>query len=219
MAALQHVPTVTMADLAAFHLRVYGTACKSVESTYDERHDQATEHAGLGLYPDSIPRTLTDDQVAIFRHSEIHALFQQRRTEWERKLQAEEDLEHDDELPENPQKRPGLPSGLSMQAANEYVDDTGDEEEYERFLITEEEQRNAALKNQKRKRSLVPLEKDRTISTRRTVRELDAVINTDAVLDYGEESTGPVVHSSKRDDHAASVPKQGRKIWWPTIGG
>jgi hypothetical protein len=39
------------------------------EEYYDEEEDD-----GLGYYPDGVKRTLTDEQIAIFRHSELEAL-------------------------------------------------------------------------------------------------------------------------------------------------
>jgi hypothetical protein len=42
---------------------------------YDEWYDDDEEEDdGLGYYPDGVKRTLTDDQIAIFRHSEMEAL-------------------------------------------------------------------------------------------------------------------------------------------------
>lgn len=37
------------------------------------------EEDGLGYYPDGVKRTLTNEQIAIFRHSEIQALLRERR--------------------------------------------------------------------------------------------------------------------------------------------
>lgn len=41
---------------------------KYEEEIYDEEND------GLGFYPDGVKRTLTDEQIAIFRHSEMEAI-------------------------------------------------------------------------------------------------------------------------------------------------
>lgn len=45
---------------------------------YDE------EEADLGYYQDGVKRTLTDEQIEIFRHSEIHALLRKRQLEQDR---------------------------------------------------------------------------------------------------------------------------------------
>lgn len=49
----------------------------------------------MGYYPDGVKRTLTDEQIRIFRHSEIHALLRERQLEEERRLQEEEDSARD----------------------------------------------------------------------------------------------------------------------------
>lgn len=40
----------------------------------EEYYDDLEEDDGLGYYPDGAKRTLTDEQIAMFRHSELHAL-------------------------------------------------------------------------------------------------------------------------------------------------
>ena len=57
--------------------------------------EQEDEYDGLGCYEDGFRRTLTDEQVAIFRHSEIQTLLRKRR-------HAEEAKEY--EAIEHPQK-------------------------------------------------------------------------------------------------------------------
>ncbi|RYP49158.1 hypothetical protein DL769_011119 [Monosporascus sp. CRB-8-3] len=51
------------------------------ERSYDEHYydgyeeeEEEEEDDGLGYYPDGVKRTLTDEQIAIFRHSEIESL-------------------------------------------------------------------------------------------------------------------------------------------------
>lgn len=50
---------------------------ETAEEYYDEEDD------GLGYYPDGTKRTLTDEQIAMFRHSEIQAILRQRRLQKE----------------------------------------------------------------------------------------------------------------------------------------
>jgi Protein of unknown function (DUF3807) len=45
----------------------------------EEYVEEAEEDDGLGYYDDGVKRTLTDAQIAIFRHSEIQALLRERR--------------------------------------------------------------------------------------------------------------------------------------------
>lgn len=78
-------------DLKCFHARHYphvavpnvivdagesslGDGHASTPVEYDGEDDD-----GLGYYPDGVKRTLTDEQVAMFRHSEIQALLRERR--------------------------------------------------------------------------------------------------------------------------------------------
>jgi hypothetical protein len=50
---------------------------EAAEEYFDEADD------GLGYYPDGTKRTLTDEQIAMFRHSEIHAMLRKRRLQKE----------------------------------------------------------------------------------------------------------------------------------------
>lgn len=57
---------------------------KDTEEVSKEWYDvYEDEDDGLGYYPDGVKRTLTDDQIAMFRHSEIQTLLrkQQRAAE------------------------------------------------------------------------------------------------------------------------------------------
>lgn len=49
---------------------------------------EVVEDDWLGSYPDGTPRTLTDEEIAIFRHSEIQALVRERRLAKERDGEA-----------------------------------------------------------------------------------------------------------------------------------
>jgi hypothetical protein len=63
------------------------------EEYYEEEDD------GLGYYPDGVKRTLTDEQIAIFRHSELEALRRVKESSKIRKettnTNSEEDAAHD----------------------------------------------------------------------------------------------------------------------------
>ena len=45
----------------------------------EEEYAEEVEDDGLGYYEDGVKRTLTDEQIEIFRHSEIEALLRRRR--------------------------------------------------------------------------------------------------------------------------------------------
>ncbi|KAL4784718.1 hypothetical protein BJX76DRAFT_356832 [Aspergillus varians] len=82
-----HVPPVTLEDLQAFQAKHFPTTIKPLVQpppsqtqgrTYEETHDVDVVE-DLGYYPDGLKRTLTDEQIRIFRHSEIHALLRERQ--------------------------------------------------------------------------------------------------------------------------------------------
>ncbi|KAI1378749.1 hypothetical protein F4677DRAFT_378087 [Hypoxylon crocopeplum] len=84
------VPDVSQADINSFHDAHFSNAAVGLFDTqffqpenaqkddqnldeYEEYYEEE-EDDGLGYYPDGVKRTLTDEQIAIFRHSELEAL-------------------------------------------------------------------------------------------------------------------------------------------------
>jgi hypothetical protein len=45
---------------------------------YQEEEEEEDDDDNLGYYPDGVKRTLTDEQIVMFRHSEIQALIKER---------------------------------------------------------------------------------------------------------------------------------------------
>ncbi|PSN63351.1 hypothetical protein BS50DRAFT_637850 [Corynespora cassiicola Philippines] len=83
-------PPVTEADLRRFHAThfphtpipqhfVTGAHGESYEGGGSDEFEDAEADDGLGYYEDGFKRTLTDEQIAIFRHSEIQAILRERR--------------------------------------------------------------------------------------------------------------------------------------------
>lgn len=82
------LPTVTMDDLHAFqakhfslpgflpHLSLTGEQLDIEE----EEEKEEKEEDSLGYYADGVKRTLTDEQIQIFRHSEIYSLLRARQS-------------------------------------------------------------------------------------------------------------------------------------------
>lgn len=66
----------------------------------EEEYPEDTEEDDLGYYEDGTKRTLTDEQIAIFRHTEIQALLRDRRHAAEAKESKEEDGQVQDDIPE-----------------------------------------------------------------------------------------------------------------------
>ncbi|KAL4902605.1 hypothetical protein BDW74DRAFT_180707 [Aspergillus multicolor] len=98
-----HVPPVTLEDLQAFRAKHFPATLKPLQppaipslNFYNDNRYPDDEFAkednenDLGYYPDGVKRTLTDEQIRIFRHSEVHALLRERQIakeneEYERK--------------------------------------------------------------------------------------------------------------------------------------
>ncbi|TEA15138.1 hypothetical protein C8034_v002582 [Colletotrichum sidae] len=66
----------------------YTTQASQDEGDYYEEDDD-----GLGYYPDGVKRTLTDEQIAMFRHSEIEALKKEQEKAAERQASGSQNLE------------------------------------------------------------------------------------------------------------------------------
>ncbi|RDL42497.1 Uncharacterized protein BP5553_02476 [Venustampulla echinocandica] len=73
---------ISQEDLASFHNAHFATVAVNhfaqqflgpVDEEYQEEDD------GLGYYDDGVKRTLTDEQIRIFRHSEIEKILRDRR--------------------------------------------------------------------------------------------------------------------------------------------
>ncbi|KAF1949472.1 hypothetical protein CC80DRAFT_555355 [Byssothecium circinans] len=84
------LPTVTVDDLRLFHakhfphaplptLYLHGSEEDSEAALGDVEYDYEDEDDGLGHYDDGVKRTLTDEQIAMFRHTEIQTILRERR--------------------------------------------------------------------------------------------------------------------------------------------
>lgn len=80
----------------------YGAEVEPEENHYDYDDD------GLGYYEDGVKRTLTDEQIAMFRHTEIQAILRERRLKREAQDLSEGELSPEP-LKENPPEVPAEP--------------------------------------------------------------------------------------------------------------
>lgn len=166
----------------------------------------------------------------MFRHSEIYAIIR------ERQVRAEN---ADAETVPSPESEPAAP--VEQHAALEEASD--EEEEYARFLRAEQKaMQDEAVRRKKRKRSNADGdgERERMPTMRRIAREMDEAWADDTVLDYGEGDAPTREAASQEqgldamngrksvsydDESIRSAPadqppgREGRKIWWPVIGG
>ncbi|KAL3422183.1 hypothetical protein PVAG01_06339 [Phlyctema vagabunda] len=80
---------VSQDELAAFHTTHFSSTSTEhftkqfLGPVEDEYYDE--EDDGLGYYEDGVKRTLTDEQITMFRHSEIQALLREQRHTLENK--------------------------------------------------------------------------------------------------------------------------------------
>ena len=210
-------------DLHDFHLKSFGMPFTNVLSLF--RREQMLSPAGsgfvdrdhedgLGYYPNGVKRTLTDDQIAMFRHSELYALSRQHSVANE----GAAGVEGRDNILSHPRLRASsderlLPMPIVVGNLHARSDGEDDEEEYQEFLAAERAQlvpqADSTTLNCSRNNSQYP--QNRTISTRRFVRELDGVDDTTQTLDYGDED---VTSKPPMNGNAG----RGKKIWWPRLG-
>ena len=180
----------------------------------------------LGYYEDGTKRTLTDEQIAMFRHSEIQAILRTQRQRLDNQDCVDETESH------GPRSEDGFGKFLEAEVKrysahhagsidyddveDEVMDDgEDDEEEYARFLETERKEMELAVAERQKKTYKENVDDSRKTSTRRKVRELDAVSGGDDVLDYGDDS--PTTAEIANSQTPAPVSTIGKKIWWPEI--
>ncbi|KAF2155820.1 hypothetical protein K461DRAFT_81858 [Myriangium duriaei CBS 260.36] len=79
MMDVQTLPVVTEDHLKSFHARHFPLApAPSNFFVTQEEEEVDVDDDGLGWYPDGVKRHLTDEQIHIFRHSELHRLQRER---------------------------------------------------------------------------------------------------------------------------------------------
>lgn len=214
------------------------------EEAQNEEDESNYEDDDLGYYPDGVKRTLTDEQIAMFRHSEIYSLVRKQQIQIETR-----------DVDESVDPGPLHQGSTSYDVANMRNEldirdsDSNDDEEYIKFLEAEKRQMEADQKHteavhkaKKRKFDRIDGSKphNRAPTHRRIARELDEAISSHDLLDYGEEKSETPDHLKEHphdDDnqglkemnsetlttiHTTSAsnpcdPPKGRKIWWPII--
>lgn len=191
-------------------------------------NSEEEEEDDLGYYPDGVKRTLTDDQVAMFRNSEIYSLRRKRQIQEENREAdggsgtAAEAVERSPQSLDYPSKE-----DLEKRRGSENSDGTEGTEDI-------------VQKRQKRDENGKKSSCSEAPPSRRQIRELDGMITGVDYLDYGEEPSvsqgtkhgavldlpsqphgeyaGYGIQNDAREIKTTESPKQGRKIWWPSIG-
>jgi hypothetical protein len=86
--------------LHAFHAKHFAGAPQppiAFPDTYTAASEECYEEENLGYYPDGAERTLTDEQIAMFRHSEIQRIIRERRRRHEQGKPIEEEEREEEE--------------------------------------------------------------------------------------------------------------------------
>ncbi|KAL2270013.1 hypothetical protein VTJ83DRAFT_2197 [Remersonia thermophila] len=210
------VPQITPADMLAFHEAHFSTlathdfqahflrpsdhppvheiAAQPVPEEEEYYQEEEEEDDGLGYYPDGVKRTLTDEQIAIFRHSEIEAL---RRA---RESPSQSRNTHHRANP-SPQEED------AAQSASE------DGEVSSPLAISAPAKKSKKRKRGKQHNRLRPGDEGFVDLRKRTWDVVDKGLET---LDYGEEeNTDPADDGSKIQRRCISLAPAGRSVGQP----
>ncbi|CAD6589035.1 MAG: hypothetical protein ASARMPREDX12_003572 [Alectoria sarmentosa] len=229
------IPMVTQEDLHAFHARVFGSPApgqlfRTDQEPYNDSAYQEVlevEHDDLGYYLDGAKRTLTDDQIAMFRHSEIYSIVRERQVRKEN-LEAEGGEQSEAIV----SRLEEAVEGTALCGEEEELQSDGEVKEVSAAVLDSTPQYvEVTHATKKRKRGetdtgYVHGKKYASRSARGFVRELDSAAAEDQVLDYGDEPSAVEV-PRQLEDHTTQVTRsnqesqaraiEGKKIWWPII--
>ena len=185
------------------------------------------EDDDLGYYPDGVKRTLTDDQIAMFRHSEVYAILRERQVRKEN-LEAERG-EESETMISQPEE------AVEATALSDEEGEVRSDGEATDILATVPESTVKQVKatHVGKKRKIEGTDtgyghgrKYASRSARGLVRELDSATAEAQILTYDEEpSTAegferaqvPTVQVAEHTRESQARPADGKKIWWPTI--
>ena len=203
----------------------------SAEAASNQQHgahvDLEATHGdddGLGYYPDGVKRTLTDDQIAMFRHSEIQLLLRERRRRRENS-EGGENSHHssrDSIQPVGDTRPPATGDDTARQrsASTSGSQGTG-KRKWQRFIESGETNpehlthRRIARELDEQKASSIDLaygdEEESSYSTSTEKKRPEATSSTqDRRKQVPYEESAPVQPSSKTS--------QNPKFMWPTLG-
>ena len=233
--------------MEAFQTRLFGAASTYLPATGGNFEDhEPLDYAGknavdeLGYYPDGVKRTLTDDQIAMFRHSEIYSILRERQIRKECSeadgVELSEGRFSDDE-----EVRGSMPPDQNGKISFSTNTDSH-ATQFKKIAQNDGKDLNRGRPGKNKRPRYSADFRDRQSqghTFRRTARELDSVMADHQILDYGDEpsdaakeytaaqdstsmvsssSSVPAEHVSSATDITESLTVNGRKIWWPTIG-
>lgn len=192
--AVQTVVKLTnrQTDLSSFHAAHFGEAALTafgkdflhpdkagrdeVDLRVGDEYYEDEEDDGLGYYPDGVKRTLTDEQIAMFRHSELQAL-----------QKAQEKAQEKQEQQENAQGMIQRRRNSSSPIPMDLEEDEGEEGELPDEAVQQEAASKKKKKNKKKKRGSGNAHKKQwEPDPERRKRTWDVVETGLDALDYGE---------------------------------
>ena len=162
----------------------------------------------------------------MFRHSEIQTILRMQRQRQDSQRCADETQScnprsetgaRESEKAEDKKDSAHVIGSIDYDDMDDELMDDGedDEEEYARFLETERQEMELAAAERQKKTHHDIVDDSRKTSTRRKVRELDAIAGVDDVLNYGDGP--PTTAKMTGSQTPENVNNLGRKIWWPEI--
>ena len=184
----------------------------------------------LVYYADGNKRTLTDAQIAMFRHSEIYSILRERQVRKENRdadgeTEANQNLNELDADLRAEQQNPILPEIETEAACIGNMQGKGHEDS----ILDRQTGSKPPVAKKKRKRNDIDTgdKAGNAYTYRRLARELDSTKIENISLDYGEESAGmPTTTHAQSDEpkghlSAKSMDRDrsglGQKIWWPVL--
>ena len=203
-------------------------------TSHDTLDTDEQDNDGLGYYPDGVKRTLTDEQIAMFRHSEIHSLLRARQLAAEQRANSssaspEPQVVHMASKGKHKQSASEAGYDKNMEAARPEEDD--EEREYQAFLVRERE--DLAQGNGRDDVEEVLDYSDTQIAAPATAAEAvhpgDSAHSTPGMVEGAPISTPDAMGGRKRlwygdldeedsAERAAVVQAAERTFIWPKIG-
>ncbi|KAL8707440.1 MAG: hypothetical protein Q9220_007528 [cf. Caloplaca sp. 1 TL-2023] len=184
--------------------------------------DQGSLDDDLGCYSDGVKRTLTDEQISMFRHSEVYSILRKRQLQKENQPPFEE---------LNP------PASVSVDVACKNYEPGQNASKSGNVSLRRQGSSIANASVRKQNHVSNNKNKGQFLNTPgRQAREADDMPGDVGFLDYGEDSgtglqdirhgmpdAGDQIDLNHPDDDSMEGSRlrsheQGKRIWWPTIG-
>jgi hypothetical protein len=155
-------------------------------------HDEAVHDTHLGYYPDGVKRTLTDDQIAMFRHSEIQTHLRQRR------LKRENAADYDETTP-------------SVQP----VGDSSTSNPHDTSRDASVSTSNLQAKGKRKWQRFIELSdaNPEHLTHRRIARELDEQKASSVDLAYGDEDSADSVPMKRHKSTVSTTSSQEQTVY------